>query len=77
MGCATGTCTDPTCPICVGVARRFPPIVACPKTVRDGKVDRRCRYVKGHRGYCRPSTKRKDAIPVSEMDPLFREEEPT
>lgn len=55
MGCcALGPCADPTCPMCVELPRRFPPIVRCPTVIDDGKRRMPCRYVKGHRGYCQP-----------------------
>jgi hypothetical protein len=62
--CGLGTCTDPTCDVCVGVAQRFPPVVRCPGTVLVGVrgEERLCRFVVNHPGPCKPSSKRTEAI---------------
>jgi len=53
--CATGTCTDPQCPLCVEMPKRFPPVVRCPQVVMNGKRRALCRFVAGHAGLCRAS----------------------
>jgi hypothetical protein len=61
--CALGTCTNPTCPMCVELPRRFPPIERCRKHVKDGERRVACRFVAGHRGYCQPMPKKRDRDP--------------
>src|SRR5262245_22207336 len=55
--CATGTCTDPQCPLCVELPKRFPPVVPCPQIVWTGKRRAPCRLVAGHPGLCKPSSR--------------------
>lgn len=62
-GCAFGKCDDPQCYFCVLMPQKFPPIVPCHPM---------CRYVRGHRGACRPPDKKPKAQKNTPAD-LFLE----
>jgi hypothetical protein len=58
--CAVLRCSDPHCGPCSTVVR-FPPRVPCGQLVQG----KRCRYIQGHTGDCRPTpaTRRRSQVP--------------
>lgn len=61
-GCGFGPCGDPACYLCTVVPVAFARVPRCPHEVPAGTGKNvhqvLCRFIAGHRGPCRPSTRR-------------------